>query len=424
VLRALGLNSKPGGKGSQKRPREEDALQHAHHVMDYDDEEDELLGAPHIPLSGAAQTPLTNTMRRQRCEASPLDLDRIPLDSAVPLDDDEDDEEDAGQQTPEPSSGFESDEEQNPLSVDGRSLRLGGLGAGPDFAPEPLHMPGSSSDGPAGVGHGVDTFLSPYFVSPGTPGSGLTPKMSGQKNDLSSILRERTTWAPLPTSPNIGRELDSPRFVGALFQDSVPRASPLREGFTSAELGETGVCSRDSDSIPRIKKSKPRTGGGEDWEPCIQNWVPPASPYGLIQETLYSDPWKVLVACILLNKTSCAQVRQIIWDFFSLASTPEAAMATPEAKIAEVIRPLGLQQTRAKIIVRMSAEYLQSKWTHVTELHGIGKYAADAHALFCEGKWRSVRPDDKELRKYHEWLVSTDGQGNGLEREPAPVAGL
>lgn len=33
-------------------------------------------------------------------------------------------------------------------------------------------------------------------------------------------------------------------------------------------------------------------------------WHPPASPYGLIEEVLYEDPWKLLVACMLLNVTS------------------------------------------------------------------------------------------------------------------------
>ena len=33
-------------------------------------------------------------------------------------------------------------------------------------------------------------------------------------------------------------------------------------------------------------------------------WTPPKSPYNLIQENLYHDPWKLLVATILLNKTA------------------------------------------------------------------------------------------------------------------------
>lgn len=37
-------------------------------------------------------------------------------------------------------------------------------------------------------------------------------------------------------------------------------------------------------------------------------WHPPVSPYGLLEEVLYEDPWKLLVACMLLNVTSGMQV--------------------------------------------------------------------------------------------------------------------
>ena len=35
-----------------------------------------------------------------------------------------------------------------------------------------------------------------------------------------------------------------------------------------------------------------------------KSWIPPKSPYNLIQEQLYPDPWKLLVATIFLNRTS------------------------------------------------------------------------------------------------------------------------
>jgi hypothetical protein len=40
-----------------------------------------------------------------------------------------------------------------------------------------------------------------------------------------------------------------------------------------------------------------------------ESWVPPKSPFGLIQESLYKDPWRVLLSCMLLNKTAGRQVR-------------------------------------------------------------------------------------------------------------------
>jgi len=42
----------------------------------------------------------------------------------------------------------------------------------------------------------------------------------------------------------------------------------------------------------------------------VATWDPPASPFGLIEEELYADPWRLLTACILLNKTSITQARR------------------------------------------------------------------------------------------------------------------
>ena len=64
--------------------------------------------------------------------------------------------------------------------------------------------------------------------------------------------------------------------------------------------------------------------------------------------------------------------------------------------------------------------YLQ--WADPKELHGVGQYAADAYNIFCRGDWRSVSPTDKDLLKYHRWLLETDGEGVGLLREAEPQA--
>ena len=42
-----------------------------------------------------------------------------------------------------------------------------------------------------------------------------------------------------------------------------------------------------------------------------EHWVPPRSPYNLVQESLFHDPWKLLVATIFLNKTTGKDGR---WD--------------------------------------------------------------------------------------------------------------
>lgn len=53
------------------------------------------------------------------------------------------------------------------------------------------------------------------------------------------------------------------------------------------------------------KQQQARQGPASD--PRVSLWEPPQSPYGLIEEELFGNPWRLLVACILLNKTSIVQ---------------------------------------------------------------------------------------------------------------------
>ncbi|CAN6934261.1 unnamed protein product [Brassica oleracea] len=102
-------------------------------------------------------------------------------------------------------------------------------------------------------------------------------------------------------------------------------------------------------------------------KPPDNTWVRPRSPCNfrfsgfysnLLQEDHWHDPWQVVVICMLLNKT---------FDF-------------------------------------SKRDCKRGGWTHVTQLHGVGKYAADAYAIFCNGKWDCVRPDDHMLNYYWEFL--------------------
>ncbi|XP_048343932.1 methyl-CpG-binding domain protein 4 isoform X3 [Sphaerodactylus townsendi] len=87
---------------------------------------------------------------------------------------------------------------------------------------------------------------------------------------------------------------------------------------------------------------------------AFQKWTPPRSPFNLVQETLFHNPWKLLIATIFLNKTS--------------------------------------------------DEYLTKQWKYPIELHGIGKYGNDSYRMFCVNEWKEVQPQDHKLNDYHAWL--------------------
>jgi len=199
-----------------------------------------------------------------------------------------------------------------------------------------------------------------------------------------------------------------------------------------------GVASAAGGASP----SSPRAAGAASLPPATPTrrwWAPPRSPFGLLEEILWEDEWKLLVACMMLNCTTRLQVDRVLWRLFLLAPTPEAAAALgadPGApgvrpsgveRVERVVAPLGLHRKRAKAFVRLSEEYAEAKKmttraseratserddacgpvrvsAPVASLHGVGAYASDAHAMFCEGLLH-VAPRDHALRWWYAWAV-------------------
>ena len=123
------------------------------------------------------------------------------------------------------------------------------------------------------------------------------------------------------------------------------------------------------------------------------------------QEVLEDDPFWLLVACILVNRTNWKQAKPVLeWmqgGFFveHLATlTPEHLQVFPE------FRALGLWKQRSKSIINLAKAYHAKPpktAEDVLKLPGCGKYAADSWAIFIEGR-TDVEPTDKVLIHYLE----------------------
>ena len=90
--------------------------------------------------------------------------------------------------------------------------------------------------------------------------------------------------------------------------------------------------------------------------PRVQ-WNPPPSPYQLVQEQLYGDPWQLLVATIFLNKTNGKVATPLIWKFLERWPSAEVTRHVDWMEIAQLMMPLGLHEIRAKRIVQMSGNW-------------------------------------------------------------------
>ncbi|XP_039932491.1 methyl-CpG-binding domain protein 4 [Hirundo rustica] len=170
-------------------------------------------------------------------------------------------------------------------------------------------------------------------------------------------------------------------------EESVPRTQVERRK-TSPYF--SSKYSKEAPSPPRRK--------------ALRKWTPPRSPFNLIQETLFHDPWKLLIATIFLNKTSGKMAIPVLWEFLKKYPSPEVARAADWKEMSELLKPLGLYELRAKTIIRFSGEYLSKAWRYPIELHGIGKYGNDSYRIFCVNEWKEVQPQDHKLNVYHSWL--------------------
>jgi len=158
----------------------------------------------------------------------------------------------------------------------------------------------------------------------------------------------------------------------------------------------------------------------------------------LIQECLSDDPWKVLVAVTLLNKTSGKLGIPAFWNLISKWPTPLELSLAKEEEVIALIHHLGTQCVRSRRLILLSRAYLQeppsnydlrssksikicSPSTHlrtttaypatpISHLPGTGRYALDSYRIFCtqqndfnSEEWKTVLPTDKELVRYLRW---------------------
>ena len=118
----------------------------------------------------------------------------------------------------------------------------------------------------------------------------------------------------------------------------------------------------------------------------------------LLQEVYLNDPWKMLVCCMLLNLTNRKQVDTIREELFTKYPTPKDMMMAEHSDLVDIIKPLGLYNTRADRLIKMSEGYVKG-FKSVDELYGIGQYAKDSWEIF-QNKNNNIKPTDKVLQEY------------------------
>ena len=71
--------------------------------------------------------------------------------------------------------------------------------------------------------------------------------------------------------------------------------------------------SAPNDETPARAPASPPSSPGSGPEPVRHWWAPPLSPFGLLEEILWQDEWKLLVSCMMLNCSSKLLTWRLRW---------------------------------------------------------------------------------------------------------------
>ena len=134
--------------------------------------------------------------------------------------------------------------------------------------------------------------------------------------------------------------------------------------------------------------------------------IPVRSIRRLIQEDYYPDEFKCLVCCLLLNRCRGATVRGVVGALFERFPGAVDMAQADVGELTTILRPLGFQNQRAKRLVEFSKAY-NAGFKDVSELPGVGEYAADFWRIFFLEELGDEAPKDHALVDY--WKIAKDG---------------
>jgi A/G-specific adenine glycosylase len=106
-----------------------------------------------------------------------------------------------------------------------------------------------------------------------------------------------------------------------------------------------------------------------------------------------NDPYKILIAELLLRKTTAKQVKALYENFLSKYPDVETLSRASISEIENTIRPLGMEHKRAVLLKSLAEDIVQKHMAHVPtsedellKLPGVGLYVANAVLCFAYGR--------------------------------------
>ncbi len=297
-----------------------------------------------------------------------------------------------------------------------------------------------------------------------------------RKADASSIKQDDAEITSVPPA-----SLPEPRIFYGLNVDELSSDSDLTDvpddiGPDPFLLDGLALAAPSNVQAIKIKSKKVRVPKTSPYFPLTHKHRPtflstlPFPPlaherFGLMQERLAHDPFRLLIATIFLNKTPGERAMPIFYQLMSRYPTPKDLANAEVSDITSIIYGLGFQNQRARKCVAMAKVWLEKlpelgkrykkqnypmkgdgrgvgndevlddsddrvAW-EISHLPGLGPYSHDSWRMFCrdelrgvasswngeaaedsedfEPEWKRVIPLDKELRAWLTWMWLKEG---------------
>lgn len=109
----------------------------------------------------------------------------------------------------------------------------------------------------------------------------------------------------------------------------------------------------------------------------------------LFQEELRLQPFWMLVACILINRTHWNQVKPVLAALQKRCKDARGMVHCPYDELIDIIRPLGLFNRRTAALRRFALAWTDGRPKNsedVGDMPGCGLYAMQSWTIFVEGK--------------------------------------
>ncbi|KAI5290854.1 bifunctional endoribonuclease/protein kinase ire1 [Ascosphaera aggregata] len=308
----------------------------------------------------------------------------------------------------------------------------------------------------------------------------LTIAVSNQFKSKATCVLE-SAKVPLPDSLG-GMEFVRKPATTMTFQvmpRSVVKCVPTKSPYFAASASLSKVRKKHVESSVETVAQGPKTGTLKKLRATSYTLSAAinAPEFGLIQERLAHNPFRLLIATIFLNKTRGKVAIPVLYKLFERYPTPVDLAHANIGDIASLMQCLGLQNTRAKKCIALAQKWIEAqpvKGIRYRRLHypkhgdgldmkpretideydkrvaweaahlpGVGPYALDSWRIFCRDElrglakdwkgtgaanadfvpeWKTVLPLDKELRAYLVWMWLKEGyEWNCLNGEVKPL---